>query len=118
LDVVNKIQFGGGTFFDKWTGSDNNGPSATFSFELKVLHKVDYLDWKDNEGIMTFMYPWGNTGDSLHFMIHFKPNYDRSGEIRKNGATGPVLVKFTGNDKTGASVVTYYDEEGKEIEKE
>ncbi|MBL8025976.1 MAG: hypothetical protein JNL74_06180 [Fibrobacteres bacterium] len=118
LDQVKSSQFGGGTFYDKYTGSDNNGPSATFSFNLEVLHKNTYTDWNDNEGIMTFMYPWGNSGDSLHFMIHFYPNYERSGEVRKNGATGPVLVKFTGNDKTGASTAIYYDEEGKEIDRE
>jgi hypothetical protein len=118
LDEVKSSQFGGGTFFDKHTGSDNNGPSATFSFNLEVLHKNTYTNWDDNEGIMTFMYPWGNTGDSLYFKLHFMPNYNRSGEIRKNGASGPVVVRFTNNDKTGVGTVTYYDEDGNVVDGE
>jgi antitoxin component YwqK of YwqJK toxin-antitoxin module len=116
LDTVNSSQFGGGTFFDAYTGSDNNGPSATFSFNLEVLHKDTYTNWSDNEGIMTFKYPWGNAGDSLFFKIHFYPNYERVGEIRKNSENGPVLVEFTNNDKTGNGTVKYYDENGNVID--
>ncbi|MFH0919365.1 MAG: hypothetical protein V1913_03315 [Fibrobacterota bacterium] len=116
LDDNNHIQYGSGAFYDAHSGKDNSEGPKSFDFDLAVIHKnsqnpsLPYLRYEDNEGIMSFTYPWGETGDSLYFMIHFKPNYERSGEIRKNTADGALLVEFTNNDKTGAGTTTYYNE--------
>ena len=65
---------------------------------------------------MYFYSPWGESEtDSLYFTINFYPDYYRDGTIRKNGPKGPVLVRFTWNEKTEQGTVTYYDEDGDEI---
>jgi hypothetical protein len=91
---------------------------------MKVIH-INTLDptkpyerWQDNEGEITFTLPWGNTGDSLYFLVHFQPNYQRWGRIYKNNANGPMLVAFVHNEKTRVGEVIYYDENGKEIGRE
>lgn len=118
LDEANSIQNGGGDYYDARSGKNaDEGPKA-FSFKLQVLHMNTYLNYEDNQGIMTFAYPHGETGDSLYFLIHFYPNYERTGTIRKNSQDGPVVVEFATNDKTGASTVTYYNDDGEEIETE
>lgn len=120
LDEVNATQYGEGHFYDANTEDENSDESASFDFDLQILHKnsIDslkpYERYEDNEGIMSFLFPWG-TQDSLYFSIHFFPDYYREGEIRKNSADGPILVKFTHNEKTGDGTATYYDEDGNEI---
>ena len=121
LDDVNKIQYGEGHFLDAKSGEDNSGDPKPFDFEVEIHHKNTtggnpYERYEDNEGVMHFSMPWGTSGDSLYFSITFKPNWDREGTVRKNGASGPVLIRFTHNEKTGAGTVIYYDEDGNEIE--
>jgi len=75
LDDVNHIQFGEGHFLDAHTGKDNSEAARPFDFRLQILHKnsvntdLPYLRYEDNEGVMTFTYPWGETGDSLYFTL-------------------------------------------------
>ena len=119
-------QYGSGTFYDAHTGSDNSGDSKSFSYTIQVIHKntldstQPYLRYQDNEGIVNFYLPWGKTGavDSLYFTIHFLPNYEREGTIKKNGPEGATLVSFTKNDKTGAGTVTYRNENGEVVDTE
>lgn len=120
LDDVNHIQYGEGHFLDAHTGRDNTGDPYPFNFEIQVIHKnlLDpsrpYLRYQDNEGIVTFTIPWGrNATDSLHFMIHFFPNYERSGTITDDN--GVVRVRFVHNEKTGVGSVLYYNDKGEEI---
>jgi len=125
LDDTEHTQYGRGGYFDAHTGGDNSGESYSFDFSLIVYHKntldpsKPYERWEDNEGDVMFTIPWGKNGsDHLYFVIHFYPNYQRSGTIQKNNADGPVLVRFTHNEKTGAGETIYYDEDGKEIGRE
>lgn len=121
LDDVNKVQYGEGHFLDAKSGEDNTGDPKPFDFDVEIHHKNTlggnpYERYEDNEGVMHFSLPWGASGDSLYFSITFKRNWEREGTVRKNGPDGPVLIRFTHNEKTGAGTVTYYDEDGNELE--
>jgi hypothetical protein len=125
LDDVNHTQKGEGHFFDARSGdnSQNNDPKA-FDFTLIVRFKntqnpaQPYLRYQDNEGTLNFSLPWGKSNDSLYFTVNFAPNYYRDGTIRKNGPNGVVMVSFTRNEKTGAGITVFYDENGKEIDRQ
>ncbi|OGJ84893.1 MAG: hypothetical protein A2487_07280 [Candidatus Raymondbacteria bacterium RifOxyC12_full_50_8] len=99
LDEATYTQVGHGSFFD---AKDDNGESHTFAFDLQIIHKnsqdptLPYLRYEDNEGVVTFTIPWGETGDSLFFNIHFYPATDaalgyREVTIYKNTASGEKL---------------------------
>ncbi len=120
LNDTQHIQFGSGVFLDANSGRASDEGPRSFAFDLQLIHKNSlggnpYLRYQDNEGIVTFMLPWGAGHDSLHFMIHFFPAYDRTGEIRKNGPAGPVLAEFQFNEKSGRGTITYYNENGEII---
>jgi hypothetical protein len=122
LDTVEKKQYGRGHFLDAHTGDDNTGESYAFDFGFEVWHMDDnpaYSDYSNNEGELSFALPWGASSDSLHFQIHFYslkeyPNYRRTGTIKESDGT--LRVQFDWNEKTGTGWVTYYNEDGKEIE--
>jgi hypothetical protein len=120
LDDIKHEQYGEGFFLDAHTGKDNSEPAKSFKFDFTLIHKNThgpnpYLHYEDNEGIMSFAYPWGNTGKSLYFTIHFYPNFDRTGEIRENSKDGTLRVSFIHNDKTDIGSVTYYNEKGERL---
>jgi len=125
LDDAKHIQYGEGHFLDYNTGKDEDDDGEMdqrpFDFELEVHHKnsIDeskpYHRYQDNEGVVRFTLPWGTSGDSLYFMVHFYPQYDRTGTIRKNGHDGPIVAKFSHNEKTNEGSVTYYNDDGEEI---
>ena len=106
LDAASHIQYGEGHFYDAHTGEDNTGEPYAFDFDIEVWHRNSadsskpYERYQDNEGIVAFYLPWGNK--TLHFRIHFAPDYERDGEIREDGPGGVVRVAFTHNEKSGA----------------
>lgn len=124
LDEASRIQFGEGSFFDAKTGEDNDGESKEFNINIQILHKNNqdstkpYLRYEDNEGIVSFQIPWGESSDELYFTIHFYPGWDRTGTIRKNGPDGLLLAEFTNNEKTGEGEIVFYDEDGKVVNRE
>jgi hypothetical protein len=125
LDDVNHTQKGEGHFFDARSGDNNqNNESNSFDFTLVVRYKntqnpaQPYLRYQDNEGTLNFSLPWGKSSDSLYFTINFYPDYYRDGTIKKNGPNGPTLVSFTRNEKTGVGVTVFYDDSGKEIDRQ
>ena len=124
LDSLNDsifTQYGRGEFLDAHSGKENAGAARPFHFDIRIIHKNSlggnpYLRYQDNEGILNFILPWGERGnDSLYFEIHFMPNYQRDGVIRKGGPQGSVLVEFNFNEKTGVGTVIYRNENGEEI---
>jgi hypothetical protein len=124
LDDVNHVQFGEGHFYDARTGKNNDEGSRSFDFTVQIIHKNSldaskpYLRYEDNEGIVNFTIPWGESGDSLYFTVHFYPGELRKGTIKKNGPEGVTLVEFEKNEKTGDGFVIIYDESGKEVSRE
>jgi hypothetical protein len=125
LDDALHTQYGEGHLFDAHSG--DNGPSdgsKSFDFTLQVRYKntqdptQPYLRYQDNEGTMNFKLPWGSGTDSLYFTVNFYPDYYRDGTIRKNGPSGPVVVSFTKNEKTGAGTTVFYDDKGNEIDRQ
>ena len=120
LDDIKHEQYGSGAFLDAHSGRDDNEPAKAFNFNITLIHKNShgpnpYLHYEDNEGIMTFTYPWGNTGKNLYFMIHFYPDNIRTGEIREEGPNGALRVSFNHNEITQSGSTTYYDEKGEVI---
>jgi hypothetical protein len=124
--LYDTAEYGEGHFYDAHSGKQNTEGPKSFDFTLEVIHinSLDpakpFLRYQDNEGIMHFYLPYGTSDDSLYFTIHFFPpyshaDYDREGEIRKNGPTGPRLVYFKIKEMTQSGTVIYYDENGKEI---
>jgi hypothetical protein len=123
LDDATHVQHGEGHFYDAHTGRNNDGDSKSFDFTMQVIHKNSldkdkpYERYQDNEGIINF-YLERNVGEDLYFTIHFLPQYDREGTIRKGGPDGPVLVEFEFNEKTREGTATYYKENGDIIDTE
>jgi hypothetical protein len=124
--LYDTAEYGEGHFYDAHSGKQNTEGPKAFDFTLEVIHinSLDptkpFLRYQDNEGIMHFYLPYGISGDSLYFTVHFfppynHPAYDREGEIRKNGPDGPRLVYFKVKEMTQSGTVVYYDENGKEI---
>jgi hypothetical protein len=117
LNDATHTQFGEGHFFDAHTGRTHDGEPNSFDFTIQVIHKntVDpskpYERYQDNEGIINFYLDQAN-GNPLYFTIHFFPLYDRTGEIRRDGPNGSLLVEFDYNEKTGSGHATYYNEKG------
>jgi len=118
LNEVDSIQYGEGHFLDAHSGNSHDGDPYSFDFGIEVWHMGTYADYTDNQGVITFLLPWGETGKNLHFMIHFHPNYRRTGEIRESGPNGTLRVEFDWNEKSNSGAVTYYDEDGKVVETE
>jgi len=120
LDHSIFTQYGKGDFLDMHSGRGNDEVSRPFHFDIRIIHKNKlggnpYLRYQDNEGIVNFLIPWGESRDSLYFNIHFMPDYQRDGNIRKGGPNGPILVEFDVNEKTGVGWVLYRNENGEEI---
>lgn len=118
LDDVNTTQYGRGEYLDAHKG-DDPATSAFFGYKIKIIHKnlldptKPYQRWQDNEGEVEFALPWGkNNTDSLYFMVHFYPDYKRSGTITDDN--GKVRVRFVKYEKPGigSDVTTFYDEDG------
>lgn len=127
LDDTLKQQYGSGSFFDSFTGEDNDGASRTFDFDLTILHKnasdssKPYLNYHDNEGIMEFefVYEEGEEPLTLWFSIHFYPQYHREGEIyRVEGDDKILAARFTHNEKTGEGETIWFDDEGNEVDRD
>jgi hypothetical protein len=121
LDDVSHVSFGEGHFLDAHTGDDNTGDPYAFNFKMKVFYRdslnpnTPYARWRDNEGEVTFTIPWGrNAVDSLHFDVHFYPNYERAGTISDDN--GKIRVQFEHNEKSLAGWVKYFDKDGKAIQ--
>jgi hypothetical protein len=118
LDEAEHVQFGEGHFYDASARKENR---RSWDFELQVLHKNEkggspYDRYQDNEGIMTFYLPWAShPDDSLYFRVHFYPDYERVGEIYKNGPDGAKLVYFEKNEKTGDGRFVMYNSDGDKI---
>jgi hypothetical protein len=124
--LYDTAEYGEGHFFDAHSGKQSSEGPKSFDFTLEVIHinSLDptkpFLRYQDNEGVMHFYLPYGTSGDSLYFTVHFfppysHPDFDREGEIRKNGPAGPRLVYFKIKEMTQSGTVIYYDENGKEI---
>jgi hypothetical protein len=123
--LLDTAEYGEGHFYDAHSGKENTEGPSSFDFTLEVIHinSLDplkpFLRYQDNEGIMHFYLPYGERNDSLYFTIHFFPSYshpdfDREGEIRKNGPDGSRLVYFKVKEMTQSGTVIYYSENGGE----
>jgi hypothetical protein len=108
-DDINHIQYGEGHFYDAY---NDDGESRSVDFKLEIHHKNNYpelsgcpsgnpyLRYEDNEGVVTFEMPWGETGDDLFFHIHFYPAVGttlgyRVVKIYKNDINGELLYEVT-----------------------
>jgi hypothetical protein len=108
LDDLNHIQYGEGHFLDAHSGRAHDGDPRSFDFTMQVIHKNSQDSSKPY-----LRYQAGS--DSLFFSIRFFEVHKREGAIRKGSADGPVVVRFTYNEKLMEGTATYYDDNEKEI---